>query len=111
MPKINYMSLNSGIYFKKTRVTKEDRKEFLDSYTAEYRKQLFNALARYMISVGDVPKRNTFTEYYKFFSKALGVKIKKEDRFKWLCQVARAIERNQHKQFNIKELQIRIPKG
>lgn len=93
------MSINKIYRLKKENLpTKEEVVE------KDYNQHLYNVLARYMFSVGEIPSKCNSKEFYKFYSKELGVTIPKHNRRKWLFQIARQLERNEHKNFKLENL-------
>lgn len=104
------MSTANGIYFKKRDVSDEDYWKFIRTYTEDSDlPHLYNVLARYIISQGDDLPRLNKKNLYKYFSAKLNVHVRNNKQKIWLCQLARAIERNEHKPFKIEELEIKIP--
>jgi hypothetical protein len=63
---------------------------------------LYNILARYMIANGTYPAQLNVKTLYPYFA-AIIPNAPAKNKSKWLLQLARFIERNQHKQFNLKD--------
>lgn len=75
--------------------------EFHDSTS---HRNLYDLLARYAISKGFTPKSLNIHGLLYFYLTEMGLEKPPESPKKWLFQLARIIERNQHKRFDLKEL-------
>ena len=67
------------------------------------KKHLLNILFMYLISQGESPKRAKVSYLYPFYAKILNKDIPEKDRFIWLMQLARVLEKNIHKTFELKK--------
>jgi len=77
-------------------------------YNGGYVHEAYQTLARYMIVQGSTPVKINTRTLYSFYSSLLEVQIAKSKRTKWLCQIARVLERNQHKEFTLSPGSIRF---
>ena len=67
----------------------------------EYTRKLLNFAAMYMIANGVVPPKATQRHMSKFYSELFGMTVPKKKQTKWLCQIGRILERNQHRDFTL----------
>lgn len=85
---------------KKKDKNKNIKKQYVED---QYVEHLLNVLTRYAISQGYSVKKVTFKNLYRIFRKELNIKVNGQDKFDWLLRIARILERNQHKPFDLKE--------
>lgn len=73
-------------------------------YDSDSHRNLYDLLARYAISKGFTPKSLNVHGLLRFYLDELGLNEPLKSPKKWLFQIARLIERNQHKSFDLRDM-------
>jgi hypothetical protein len=93
-----------SIYSSGAATSNRQRKRSAEEYHTDEEaiQALYNILARYMIANGTYPAQLNVKTLYPYFA-AIIPNAPAKNKSRWLLQLARFIERNQHKQFNLKD--------
>jgi hypothetical protein len=95
------MGLINNIYH-----LKSDEIPYVESVTdPKFKEHVLNIIGRYLLSNGYKLKSQGINHYYHHIHKEIGGEDVKglANKFTVLVHVSRVIERNQHKQFNLKD--------